>query len=166
MQTPQVKEAQLEEGENLYECDFYAWTQQQVNVLLNQQWSQLDIINLVEEISSLGRRERQELRNRLGILLAHLLKWEYQPDKRSRSWLATIRIQRRDILKLLNENPSLQSYLVEAITEAYQNGRDLAAGETNLPFSTFPNKCLYLYEEIISDSFYPGIPASDDLMGL
>ncbi|MBK1988456.1 DUF29 domain-containing protein [Sphaerospermopsis aphanizomenoides BCCUSP55] len=163
MQTPQIKEVQLEEGENLYESDFYAWTQQQVNLLLHQQWSQLDVVNLVEEILSLGRRERQELRNRLGILLGHLLKWEYQPNKRSRSWLATIRIQRRDIVKLLHENPSLQSYVVEAITEAYQNGRDLAAGETNLPFTTFPEQCLYLWEDMINESFYPGLPASDDL---
>lgn len=163
MQTPHIEEARLQESENLYESDFYAWTQQQVNLLLHQQWSQIDVVNLVEEILSLGRRERQELRNRLGILLGHLLKWEYQPNQRSRSWLATIRIQRRDILKLLNDNPSLQSYVVEAITEAYQNGRDLAAGETSLPFATFPEQCLYLWEDVISDSFYPGLPASDDL---
>lgn len=162
MQTPQIKQAH--QSENLYESDFYAWTQQQVNLLRHQQWSLLDVVNLVEEISSLGRRERQELRNRLGVLLGHLLKWEYQPDKRSRSWLATIRIQRREVLKLLGENPSLQSYLAEALTEAYQNGRDLASAETNLPFSTFPDNCLYLYEEVINDSFYPGTSASDNLM--
>ncbi|WP_049790935.1 DUF29 family protein [Trichormus azollae] len=74
MQTPQIEEAQLQEGENLYERDFYfyARTQQQVNVLLHQQWNQLDIINLFEEILSLGRRECQELRNRLGILLGRI----------------------------------------------------------------------------------------------
>ncbi|WP_413171220.1 DUF29 domain-containing protein [Anabaena azotica] len=163
MQTPHIEESRLQESENLYESDFYAWTQQQVDLLLHQQWNQLDVVNLVEEILSLGRRERQELRNRLGILLGNLLKWEYQPNKRSRSWLATIRIQRRDILKLLNDNPSLQSYVVEAITAAYQNGRDLAAGETNLPFATFPEQCLYLWEDVMSNSFYPGLPVSDDL---
>lgn len=163
MQTPPIK--QIHQSKSLYESDFYAWTQQQVNLLLHQQWSQLDVVNLVEEISSLGRRERQELRNRLAVLLGHLLKWEYQPDKRSRSWLATIRIQRRELIKLLSENPSLQSYLEEALIEAYQNARDLASAETNLPFSTFPDNCLYLYEEVVSDIFYPGIPASDDLIG-
>ncbi|MFM6138608.1 MAG: DUF29 domain-containing protein, partial [Sphaerospermopsis kisseleviana] len=134
MQTPQVKKTQLQQSDNLYESDFYAWTQQQVNVLLHKQWSQLDVVNLVEEIESLGRRERQELRNRLNILLSHLLKWEYQLNKRSRSWLATMRIQRRDILKLLNDNPSLRSYVAEAMIEAYPNARDLAVSETNLPF--------------------------------
>src|SRR6476661_3554616 len=94
---------------NLYETDFYAWTQEQVNLLRHQQWSQVDLSNLIEEIESLGRKERQELRNRLSVLIGHLLKWEHQPEQRSRSWLATIRVQRRETLKLLSENPSLKT---------------------------------------------------------
>ncbi|WP_223278443.1 DUF29 family protein [Nostoc sp. 'Peltigera membranacea cyanobiont' 232] len=76
-----------------------------------------------------------------------------------------MRLQRREILKLLGENPSLKHYLEEALQESDQNGRDLASGETNLPLSTFPNQCLYAFEEILSDRFYPGQPATDDLMG-
>ncbi|OCQ98470.1 hypothetical protein BCD64_14235 [Nostoc sp. MBR 210] len=158
MQPPQSKQT------NLYESDFYAWSQQQANLLRHHQWHQLDLSNLIEEIESLGRKERQELRNRLSILIAHLLKWEYQPTKRSRRWLATIRIQRRDILKLLQENPSLNSYLEIAIQEAYENARDLASAETNLPLSTFPHQCSYILADIFNTSFYPGEPASDDLM--
>ncbi len=104
------------------------------------------------------------MRNSLNILIGNLLKWEYQPKQRSRSWLATIRVQRREILKLLNENPSLKPYLEEALQESYDNGRDLASGETNLPLSTFPQQCLYTFEEILSDRFYPGEPTTDDLM--
>ncbi|WP_017651794.1 DUF29 domain-containing protein [Fortiea contorta] len=152
MQTPPTGQT----APNLYETDFYAWTEQQVNLLRHQQWYQLDLSNLIEEIASLGRNERQELRNRLSILIGHLLKWEYQPEKRSRSWLATIRIQRRETLKLLNENPSLQSDLATTLTEAYENGRDLASGETNLPLSFFPQLCLYSLADIFSDRFYPG----------
>ena len=70
---------------NSYETDFYAWTIEQADLLHNQQWQHLDLENLIEEITSLGKQQRQELRNRLSILLAHLLKWEYQPQKRSRS---------------------------------------------------------------------------------
>ncbi|MHC5831200.1 MAG: DUF29 domain-containing protein, partial [Nostoc sp.] len=81
-----------------------------------------------------------------------------------RSWLATIRVQRREILKLLNENPSLKPDVEEALPESYQNARDLASGETNLPLSTFPQQCLYPFDEILSDRFYPGQPATDDLM--
>ncbi|MEH2366460.1 DUF29 domain-containing protein [Nostoc sp.] len=149
---------------NFYEADFYSWTQEQANLLRHHQWNKLDLPNLIEEIESLGRKERQELRNRFSVLIGHLLKWEYQPKQRSRSWLATIRVQRREILKLLNENPSLKPYIEEALQESYQNGRDLASGETNLPLSTFPNQCLYLFEEILSDRFYPGESTTDDLM--
>lgn len=116
---------------NLYEADFYAWTQEQAALLRDRQWSHLDLPNLIEEIESLGKRERQELENRLVILISHLLKWEYQPQKRSRSWLASIRIQRRDGRKLLKNNPSLKAYLPEATAYAFSNARDLAMGETN-----------------------------------
>jgi hypothetical protein len=94
----------------LYETDFYAWTLEQAKLLKQGQLNQLDIVNLIEEIESLGKREKQELRNRLGILIGHLLKWRYQSDKRSNSWKATIREQRRRIKEHLEENPSLKSY--------------------------------------------------------
>ncbi|MFB2839754.1 DUF29 domain-containing protein [Floridanema evergladense] len=103
---------------NLYQTDFYAWTQAQVKFLQEGIWNCLDIPNLVEEIESLGRQERQELRNRLGILLGHLLKWEFQSSDRSKSWIATIREQRYRIINLLEESPSLKPYLPEAIAQA------------------------------------------------
>ena len=110
----------------LYETDFYAWTLEQAKLLKQGELNQLDILNLIEEIESLGKREKQELRNRLGILIGHLLKWEYQSDKRSNSWKATIREQRRRIKEHLQENPSLKSYLSEAVISGYQDGVDLA----------------------------------------
>ncbi len=76
---------------SLYDKDFYAWTQEQAQLLRHHQWSQLDLPNVIEEIESLGKQQRQELRNRLSILIGHLLKWEHQSQQRSRSWLATIR---------------------------------------------------------------------------
>lgn len=149
--------------ESLYETDFYAWIQQQAGLLRHHQWSKLDLPNLIEEIESLGKQQCQELRNRLSVLIGHLLKWEYQLLQRSRSWLATIRVQRRETLMLLSDNPSLKPYLGEALEQAYQNGRDLASGETNLPLKTFPQDCPYTLEEILSDRFYPGA-ATDELM--
>ncbi len=146
-------------GLNLYETDFYAWTQEQAMLLRSQQWNQIDLPNLIEEIESLGKQQRQELRNRLSVLIGHLLKWEYQPQNRSRSWLATLRIQRRDTIRLLKENPSLKTYLDDALQEAYENARDLAMGETNLPEQTFPPSCLYTLTEILGDRFYPGEPS-------
>jgi hypothetical protein len=144
---------------NLYETDFYAWTQEQASLLRKHQWSRLDLLNLIEEIDSLGKQQRQELRNRLSVLIGHLLKWEYQGQCRSRSWLATIRVQRRDTLRLLKDNPSLKPYLEDALPEAYENGRDLAMGETNLAEQTFPQQCPYSLTEILDNSFYPGEPS-------
>lgn len=143
----------------LYETDLYAWTQEQASLLRNHQWSQLDLPNLIEEIESLGKQQRAERRNCLSVLIGHLMKWEYQPEKRSRSWLATIRVQRRDTLRLLRDNPSLKSYLSEALPEAYEDSRDLAMGETNLPNRTFPEKCSYTSEQILHHDFYPGEPS-------
>lgn len=151
MQVPEVNPAT-----SLYETDFYAWTQEQANFLRDRQWSQIDLSNLIDEVESLGKQQRQELRSRLSVLLGHLLKWEYQPQERSRSWLATIRVQRRDTLRLLQENPSFTSALPDALLEGYEDGRDLAMGETNLPQQTFPLVCPYTFNEISDIRFYPG----------
>ena len=156
MQVPETNSPDTIPRLNLYEADFYAWTQEQVSLLRKHQWSKLDLLNLIEEIESLGKQQRQELRNRLSVLMGHLLKWEYQPQQRSRSWLATIRVQRRDTLRLLKDSPSLKSYLEDAYLETYENGRDLAMGETDLPEETFPVKCHYSLQEILDNSFYPG----------
>jgi hypothetical protein len=110
---------------------------------------------LIEKIENLGRQQRQELRNHLAILLGHLLKWQYQSKQRSRSWLAKIRVQKRDILKLIKENPSLKAYLSEPILDAYDNGRDLAMGETKLPEEIFPQQCPYIPDQILNLDFYP-----------
>lgn len=164
MHTPQTEQTTESSILNLYEADFYAWTQEQAELLKLQQWNQLDLPNLIEEIESLGKQQRAELRNRLSILIGHLLKWEYQVSKRSRSWFNTIRVQRIDVLQLLKENPSLKPYLEEALQIAYIKGMALAAGETNLALKTFPENCPYSLEEILSDRFYPGEVAADELM--
>jgi hypothetical protein len=165
MQTPQTGQTPETVIQSLYETDFYSWTQEQAKLLRHQQWNQLDLPNLIEEIESLGKQQRAELRNRLKVLIGHLLKWEYQTERRSRSWLMTIRVQRRDTQELLQENPSLKPYLEEALPKIYESGRDLAVGETNLPLKTFPENCPYRLEEIFRDGFYPGEPATDEVMG-
>ncbi|MGB3558353.1 MAG: DUF29 domain-containing protein [Geitlerinemataceae cyanobacterium] len=138
MQTPQPRKIPELLTTSLYETDFYAGTQEQAKLLKLQQWNQLDLPNLIEEIESLGKRERAELRNRLSILIGHLLKWQYQVSKRSRRWLMTLRVQRRETQALLEENPSLKPYLEEGLKKSYENGRDLAVKETNLPRKKFP----------------------------
>ena len=136
---------------SLYETDFYAWTQQQIKLLKAQSWHRLDVQNLIEELEDLGRRERQELRNRLSILLGHLLKWQFQPQQQSNSWLATIREQRDQITLLLDEIYSLKPYLHEALTIAYKLGLSLAVRETGLPYETFPSECPYTLKEVLDE---------------
>ena len=162
MQAPKVslettKEINL--APNLYDADFYAWTQEQALLLRNQQWSQVDLLNLIEEIESLGKQQRQELRNRLSILIGHLLKWQYQPYHRTRSWLVTLQVQRLDTLELLEDNPSLKSDILEVLNKAYLKAVKLAVKETNLSPQTFPKICPYSLPEILDDNFYPGEPS-------
>jgi len=143
---------------NLYEIDFYAWTQQQSELLVLGKWEDLDIKNLVEEIESLGKQQKQELRNRLGVLIGHILKWEYQPSLRSKSWRVTIREQRRRIKEHLLENPSLKSYLDQAVLAAYQDGIDSVLKETPLEEKDLPIDSIYTIEQL----FDVGFPMFDD----
>ncbi|MFB2983854.1 DUF29 family protein [Microseira sp. BLCC-F43] len=152
----------IPKSSGLYEIDFYAWTQEQVKFLQDRAWERLDISNLVEEIESLGKQQRQELRNRLGVLLGHLLQWEFQPENRSKSWVATIREQRCQVSDLLEENPSLKPYLPEALEKAYQYGLALAVRETSLSYKDFPQECLYEVEQVLNSSFFPGQSLESD----
>lgn len=139
----------------LYNSDFYGWTKEQAQLLREEKWETVDKLNLIEEIEALGRQERRELVNRLGLLLAHLLKWQYQPDKRSNSWLATIREQRSQVMRLLADSPSLKSYLEEAFQLSYEDGINLAIKESNLPDETFPESCNYSIIQILDTEFLP-----------
>ncbi|NET02593.1 MAG: DUF29 domain-containing protein [Sphaerospermopsis sp. SIO1G2] len=139
----------------LYNSDFYGWTKQQAQLLREEKWEILDKFNLIEEIETLGRQERRELVNRLALLLGHLLKWQYQPEKRSNSWLATIREQRSQVNRLLADSPSLKSYLEEALELSYEDGINLAVKETNLPYNTFPITCNYKIQQILGTDFLP-----------
>ncbi|MBN3926832.1 DUF29 domain-containing protein [Nostoc sp. NMS4] len=147
---------------HLYETDFYDWTQKQVSLLKTQQWDQLDSVNLIEEIETLGRRERQELRNRLGVLLGHLLKWQFQPEKRSNSWLGTIREQRVQIKLLLQDSPSLKPYLDEVFLTIYELGVALAIRETELGQQVFPEICSYTLDQTLNPEFLPNLNQVDE----
>jgi Domain of unknown function DUF29 len=138
---------------SLYQQDFYGWTQSQAEALAQKQVLALDWQNLQEEIESLGRQEYRELVSRLSVLLGHLLKWEYQPQKRSRSWFLTIREQRRAIRRHLQHNPSLKSRMEEGLSEGFEVGVDLALRETDLPLRTFPDVCPYKFDSIMTDCF-------------
>jgi hypothetical protein len=91
----------------MYEQDFYAWSVQTATLIRQGSWSEIDALNLAEEIESMGRSEKRELINRLAILMMHLLKWQFQSERRSRSWEGTIDEQRQQVHDLLEDSPSL-----------------------------------------------------------
>jgi hypothetical protein len=136
-----------------YETDFYSWTQQQAQLLRNQQFGQIDYNNLAEEIEDMGRSEKRELGSRLEILITHLLKWQFQPNLRSRSWKLTIKEQRLRLEKLLKENPSLKSSIEDLKESTYPLAVISAEKETGL--SSFPETCPYNLTEILFAEFFP-----------
>jgi len=141
----------------IYESDFYRWTVDQVANLRLGKLDGLDLENLAEEIESLGNQQRSELENRLAILLGHLLKWDLQPDLRGKSWRSTIKEQRRQIQRLIIKNPSLKSYLDEAISEGYESALDLVVRETPLDYQDLPQVCPYAIAQIFDNNFPVGV---------
>lgn len=139
----------------LHDQDFYAWTQQQIDLLGSGNLADVDIANLIEEMKRMGASERRELINRLAVLLAHLLKWQYQPSFRGRSWQLIIKQQRRKLQRLLNDNPSLQTRLDEFIVDAYVDSVLLAARETGLEEADFPVQFPYHADQLLNPDFYP-----------
>lgn len=140
---------------SLYEKDFYTWVQQQASLLSQKKFDQLDLPHLIEELEDLGKRHYDQLESRLMQLIAHLLKWQVQYWKRTNSWRATIRVQRTAIAKLLRRNSGLKSRLEEAMRESWEEARDLAIIETDLPDEQFPETCPFSLEEILSETFFP-----------
>jgi hypothetical protein len=141
----------------LHNQDFYAWTQQQAQLLKAGQFNLLDVQSLIEELEIMGASEKRTLMSRLEVLLMHLLKWQYQPTLQGRSWLLTIEEQRERIIDHLADNPSLKNpdNLQAALNKAYQYAVRSAEKETGLARSAFPKSCPYTLEQVMDMEFYP-----------
>ncbi len=139
----------------LYDSDFYAWSQEQARLLRAGKLGRADIEHIAEELESMGKTEKRELVSRLTILLAHLLKWQFQPDRRGSSWEATIAVQRDDLVDHLADNPSLKAVLPEAIASAYRKAVLTAHGETDLPTPVFAPHCPWSFDQIMDPHFWP-----------
>lgn len=136
-----------------HENDFYAWTQEQAHLLKTGQLQQIDRQNIAEELEDMGCFEKRQLESRLEDLIMHLLKWQFQPNLRSRSWQLTLKEQRLRLEKLLQKNPSLQPNLTEIIEDIYPLATLIADRETGL--SLFPETCPYTLTDILSHDFFP-----------
>lgn len=139
----------------LYETDYLQWLDTTIKQIQSQEYSHIDWQNLIEEIEDMGRSERRALESNLIIVLLHLLKWQYQPVKRSGSWERSLLEHRRRLKKALKESPSLKPYLEEILVESYQEAVKQAKAETQLPLVIFPCQCPYSIQSIIDDQFLP-----------
>ena len=134
-----------------YETDFYLWTQQQADLLRQGALSALDIENLIEEIDDMGRSQKNALQGYLFNVIMHLLKWQYQPQRRGNSWRLSVDNGRNSIERLLENNPSLVRQLTALVAAEYHRARRQASRETGLPLTTFPEQCPFTVEQITSD---------------
>lgn len=139
----------------MYRDDYHAWALQNAQLLREGRLDEIDIENIAEELEDMGGSKERELESRLGVLLAHLLKWVYQPERRGNSWRATIDEQRRRIARLLRKNPSLKSKLDECFQDAYGDARLIASRETGFDAKTFPESSPFTLEQTLNNAYWP-----------
>jgi hypothetical protein len=132
-----------------YTEDYAGWVEDTAKAIEDGRFEEIDRSALADEVRDLGKSERRELRSALSVLLRHLLNAKYQPEKASRSWQATIRVQRTHIEEFLEESPSLRPDLPKLLTAAYDNARIDAANETGLDIDTFPEACEWTVAEVL-----------------
>ncbi len=140
---------------SLYDQDFVIWTEETARLLREAKFGRIDIEQVAEEIEDMGKNYRHEVHSRLVVLIHHLLKWRYQPEKRSGSWKATIVTQRRDLASRFEQAPSLRRILREKLPAVYSDAVEEAAAETGLPESHFPGGCPFSEQEILDRQFFP-----------
>ncbi len=141
--------------QNEYDEDFYAWSLHNAALIRAGKLSEVDLENVAEEIESMGKANKRELISRLAVLLAHLLKWKFQPGLRGNSWKYTIENQRFEVRDLLNESPSLKHELDEQLNHAYKKALILAAAETGLTRTTFPETSPFSLADALNENFFP-----------
>lgn len=140
-----------------YEQDVVAWANEQARLLRAKRFDLLDIEHLAEEIEDVGKSEQRELANRMAVLLAHLLKWKFQPERQGNSWAATIRNQRRVLARALEETPSLKGKLSDpgwwefVWVDALNN----ATSETGMLYEAFPETCPWTIAEVFDQDWLP-----------
>jgi hypothetical protein len=148
---------QQKQVNSLYKQDYYLWIEQTIELLQEQKFNEVDISNLIEEIKDMGKSEKRAITCNLRILLMHLLKYQYQSEKRSNSWLFTIVEHRQRIQELLETSPSLKSYYDQVFAKSYQDARELAAAETGLSLDSFLENPPFTAEDALKSDYLPVI---------
>ncbi len=138
---------------SLYDTDYVQWVETTIQKLQRQDYADVDWENLLDEIAEMSRSEKRRLKSNLIIVLLHLLKWQYQPDRRSRSWASSIAEHRRRVHEALEASPSLKPYIENILSSAYTSAVKLASIETGIAQSAFPNECPYTIAQSLHDDF-------------
>ena len=139
----------------LYEQDYALWLDQAVDLLRSQNFAGIDIENLITELEGMGGSQKQAIESNLEVLLMHLLKYKYQPAKRSNSWRYTIIEHRLRLHKAFKHSPSLKRYFLQEFAECYLSARKLASAETGLAIATFPIESPFTPEQTLDEDFLP-----------
>jgi hypothetical protein len=139
---------------SLYEQDETAWLEAMAELVAKRRTKDLDYAHLSEYLSDMAKRDRREVKRRLIGLVAHLLKWDYQPKKRSRSWHLTIVEQQRELQDLL-ESRTLRNHATAILDKVYQDARKLAVIDTGLKMEKFPDQCPWLVDEVLTRDLGP-----------
>jgi hypothetical protein len=140
---------------DLYEQDFNLWLERQATLLRERRFDELDVDNLLEEVESIGRSERRAIESNLEVILIHLLKYQLQPERRTRSWLDSLLEHRGRLARDFRDSPSLGRHAEEHLNEIYRLARKRAASQTRLPLDAFPTSCPYDLEQILDEDFLP-----------
>jgi len=135
--------------------DFYGWALNTAALLKQKKYHEVDMNSIIEELEEMSRSEKRELINRLAQLIFHLLKWQFQPDFRGRSWRASIKEQRQQVEIILEQNPGLKSKLIDCIITAYKLSIPMIEKETPIDMKDFPTECPYTFEQLLDQQFYP-----------
>ena len=138
-----------------YDKDFYSWALENANLLRQKKFDQIDIENIAEEIESMGKNDKRGIISHLRVLIAHLLKWQYQPGFRTNSWKSTIRNARYQIRSLLEDSPSLEREIHLKLDRAYKDALNIASDETGIMEEVFPKRCIFSLEQCLDNEFFP-----------
>ena len=138
-----------------YETDIVAWANEQAWLVRNKKFELLDIEHIAEEIEDVGKSEQRELASRMAVLIAHLLKWQFQPERRGSSWERTIKEQRKSLEFHLKKVPSLKSKLYDAewIDSVWADAVTIAIKETGL--ENFPETFPWITQDVLSQNWFP-----------
>ena len=140
-----------------YETDVVAWANEQAGFVRSGRFDQLDLEHIAEEIEDVGKSEQRELASRMAVLLAHLLKWEHQPARRSKNWQYTLTMQRKEVAYVISEAPSLRTKFTDErwLDIVWSKAKSQAESETGLDLDTFPEVCPWPISDVLNEAWLP-----------